>query len=55
MAIHVREEKQLKRKFSLESAKKRVVRYFERNLCFRGVMIVFTSKFKFLLDVVKLV
>ena len=37
-ALHVPEEKQLKREFSLESAKKHAVRHFEGNLCFRGVV-----------------
>ena len=54
MALHVPEEKQLKREFRLESAKKRTVHHFEANLCFRGILIVITGKFKFLLDMVKL-
>ena len=52
--LHVREEKHLKRYFSLENAKKHAIRHFEGNLCFRGVLIVITGKFKFLLDMVKL-
>ena len=52
MALH--EEKQLKREFNLESAKKCAVCYFQGNLCFRGVLIVITGKFKFLLDMIKL-
>ena len=52
MALHVREEKQLKRKFSLECAKKRAFRHFEGNLCFRGGLIVIADKFKFLLGMV---
>ena len=54
MALHVSEEKQLKRKFGLESAKKRAFHHFQGNLCFRGVLIVVTGKFKFLFDMVKL-
>ena len=54
MALHVREKKQLKRQFSLERAKKRANRHFERNLCFLGVLIVITGNFKFLLDMIKL-
>ena len=54
MALHVSEEKQFKRKFTLESAKTRAIRHFEGNLCFRGVLIVITCKFKFLLGMVKL-
>ena len=54
MALYAHEEKQLKRYFSLESAKKGSVHRFEGNLCFRGVLIVITGKFKFLLDMVKL-
>ena len=47
MALHASEEKHLKRLFSLEKLKKRAVRHFEGNLCFRGVPIVITGKFKF--------
>ena len=54
MELHVRKEKQLKRLFCLESAKKRAVRYSEGNLCSSGVLIVITGKFIFLLDMVKL-
>ena len=54
MVLRARRAKQLKRLFSQESAKKHVVRHFEGNLCFRGVLIVITGKFKFLFDMVKL-
>ena len=54
MVLHVPEKKQLKREFSLEGAKKRAVPHFEGNLCFPGVLIAITGKFKFLLDMVKL-
>ena len=37
-----------------KAVEKRDVWHFERNLCFRGVLIVITDKFKFLLDMVKL-
>ena len=50
MALHVGEEKQLKRQFKLESAKKHTVGHFEGNLCFHGVLIVIIGKFQFLLD-----
>ena len=54
MVLRARKEKQLKRLFSLESAKKHAVRHFDGNFCFRGVLILITGKFKFLLDMVKL-
>ena len=54
MVQHVPEEKQLKRELSLESAKKRAVHHFEGNLCFICVLIVNSGKFKFLLDMMKL-
>ena len=54
MALHVSEEKQFKRKFTLESAKTRTARHFEGNLCLRGVLIVITGKFKLILDMVKI-
>ena len=54
MALHIREEKQLRKLFSLERAKKRAVHHFEGNLCFHVVLIVITGKFKFLLGMVKL-
>ena len=54
MELRARKEKQLKRLFSLESAKKHAVRHFEGNLCFRGVLIVIAGKFEFLLGTVKL-
>ena len=38
----------------LESAKKRAVCHFERNLCFRGALIVITGNLKFFLGVIKL-
>ena len=45
MALRARKEKQLKRQFSLENAKKHAVHHFKGNFCFR---------FKFPLGVVKL-
>ena len=54
MVLSARKAKQLKRKFSLESAKKPAIRHFEGNLCFCGVLIVITDKYKFLLDKVKI-
>ena len=54
MALRVREEKQLKNEFIVESAKQRVFRQFEGNLCFPGALIVITGKFKFLLDMITL-
>ena len=54
MVLNVREEKQLKRYFRLESAKQSAVRHFEGKLCFLGVLIVISGKIKFLLDMVKL-
>ena len=40
-------KKQFKRLFSLESAKKRTVRQFGENLCFRGVVIVIPANLNF--------
>ena len=54
IALHVHEEKQLKRSFGLKNAKKCAVCDFEGNLCFSGMLIIIKGKFEFLLDKVKL-
>ena len=54
MGLYAPEEKNLKREFTLENAKKHAVRHFKRNLYFRRVLIVITGQFQFLLDMVKL-